>query len=297
MRLCLGTAQLGMDYGVRGQSQPSLAMAREMLDYALHNGVDTIDTAKAYGEAEEVVGSYFERNPSMRHRAVLISKFPPSLLESAPPERYYSIMKTELVESLRRLRTDYLDGYLMHSASSVYNDEAIVALTRLKGEGIVRNIGVSIYEVDEAKAGILRGDLDFLQLPFSVLDQRMLHSGIFALAEEKKVMLHSRSVFVQGLALMDESEVPPFLSGICPYLRQLDDLCRKSGLNRAELAIGFVKRQNAVSHLVFGVDNLTQLKEFVAMFRQDVPEGVAQEAARKFACVDPGLVMPNRWKR
>ena len=295
MNLCLGTAQLGMDYGVRGQSQPSLTMAWEMLDYALHNGVDTIDTAKAYGEAEEVVGSYFERNPSMRHRATLISKFSPGLLEIAPPEEYYSIMKTELVESLRRLHTDHLDGYLMHSASSVYNDEAIAALTRLKGEGIVISIGVSIYEVDEAKAGILRGDLDCLQLPFSVLDQRMLHSGIFALAEEKKVMLHSRSVFVQGLALMDESEVPPFLSGICPYLRQLDDLCRKSGLNRAELAIGFVKRQRAVSHIVFGVDNLTQLREFVSMFQQDIPEDVAQEGARKFAYVDPGLVMPNHW--
>lgn len=298
MKLCLGTVQFGMDYGVRGQKKPSLADAMEMLDYALHNGADAIDTANAYGEAEAVVGAYFEKNPAMRQATHVISKFSPDLLANAAPEQYYSIMKARLEETLQRLHTDYLDGCLLHNSRSVYDDAIIAALARLRSEGAVKNIGVSIYECEEATTGIERGDLDFLQLPYSILDQRMLHGGVFRLAQERKVTLHSRSVFIQGLVLMDEEELPPFLQEAGrPVLRQLDELCRKTGLSRMELAMGFVKSQEAISHLVFGVDNLPQLKEFIDIFDRDLPGEVVEEATRLFAGVDPYLVMPNRWKR
>lgn len=297
MKLCLGTAQFGMDYGVRGQKQPSLDAVMEILDYALHNGADTIDTAAAYGEAETVVGTYFERNREMRQKAEIISKFPPGLLEHAAPEQYYDIMKGSLEKSLRNLHTDYLDGYLLHNASFVYNDQVIAALERLKNEGMVKKIGVSIYEVDEAKAGLQRGDLDFLQHPFSILDQRMLHSGVFALAEEKKIPLYSRSALIQGLILMDEQELPPYLEGAKPLLRQLDELCRKYGLTRVQLAIGFVKQHPAISHLVFGVDDLPQLQEFVSLFSGDIPAAAVEEARACFSSTDPSITIPTHWKK
>lgn len=298
MELCLGTVQFGMDYGICGKRKPPLSNSLEMLDYAVHNGINMIDTASAYGEAEDVVGAYFQKNPSAHRQVHLISKFQPNLLDDVSEERYYPIMKSNLENSLRRLHADYLDGYLLHSARYVYDNAIIETLVRLKAEGYVKAVGVSVYEVDEAKVGILRGNLDFLQLPYSVLDQRMLHGGIFALAEEQGFPLHSRSAFIQGLVLMAPDKVPPFLrSRAAPILKKVDSICKETGLTRVQMAMGFVKQQKAISHLVFGVRNLTQLKEDIAVFQQDLPHDVAAELERQFCNISADIVMPSLWKK
>lgn len=298
MELCLGTVQFGMDYGIRGKRKPPLANSLEMIDYAVHNGISTIDTANAYGEAEDVVGAYLEKKRVPREKLTVISKFRPNLLDEVPEERYYPIMKTNLEESFRRMHTDYLDGYLLHSARYVFNDAAIETLIRLKSEGYVKNVGVSVYETEEARKGILRGDLDFLQFPYSVLDQRMLQSGVFALAEERKFPLHTRSAFIQGLVMMQPEEAPLFLRDrAAPILRKVDAICREAGLNRIQLAIGFVKWQPAITRLVFGVRNLAQLKEDIAVFSEDLPADIISELETQFSEIEADIVMPSLWKK
>ena len=298
MELCLGTVQFGMDYGIRGKRKPPLAESLELLDYAVQNGIRTIDTANAYGEAEDVVGTYLEKHPSVRKEITLISKFRPNLLDDVPPERYYSVMKANLEESFRRLHTDTLDGYLLHSARYVFNDDIIAALRRLKKAGYVKSIGVSVYETEEARKGILRGDLDVLQLPYSMLDQRMLQSGIFALAMERRFPLHTRSAFIQGLIMMEPEEVPPFLrEKAAPILKEVSGICRETGLTRTQLSIGFVKQQSAVTHLVFGVRNMEQLKEDISAFQQGLPDSVMRELEKRFAHVEADIVMPSLWKK
>lgn len=298
MELCLGTVQFGMDYGIRGKKKPPLRDCVEMLDYAVQNGIRTIDTANAYGEAEDVVGAYLEKNRGPRGSLTVISKFRPNLLDGVSEERYYPVMKANLEESLRRLHTDYLDGYLLHSARYVFDDAIIETLLRLRKEGIVKKVGVSVYEVEEARAGILRGSLDFFQAPYSVLDQRMARDGVFSLAEEHGVPLYTRSAFIQGLMLMAPSEVPAFLrERAAPILEKVDAVCREAHVSRVQLAIGFVKRQPAISHLVFGVRDLEQLKEDISVFQQELPWGMIEELETRFADVDASIVMPSLWKK
>lgn len=298
MELCLGSVQFGMDYGIRGKKRPPLSDCLEMLDYAVHNGITTIDTASAYGGAEDVIGRFFEKNPPVRRQVRLISKFRPNLLDDVPEEQYYPIMKSNLKESFQRLHTDYLDGYLLHSARYVYNDAIIGALARLKTEGYVASVGVSVYETDEAKTGIMRDNLDFLQLPYSVLDQRMRHDGVFALAEERKFPLHSRSAFIQGLVLMEPEEVPQFLREKAgPILQKISLFCKETGLTRIQLAMGFVKRQAAVSHLVFGVRSFEQLREDISVFQVELPDDVATELEVQFGNISADIVMPSLWKK
>lgn len=298
MELCLGTVQFGMDYGIRGKKKPFLSESLAMIDYAINNDIKTIDTANAYGEAEDVVGAYLERNPKERQRIQLISKFRPNLLDDVPADQYYQVMRNNLEESLRRLHTDYLDGYLLHSARYVYSDEIIEALLRIRKEGLVKKVGVSVYEVEEAKKGIGRGNLDFLQLPFSVLDQRMLHQGVFEMAEKNGFPLHSRSAFIQGLVMMKPEEVPPFLrEKVAPILQAVETVCKETGLTRAQLAIGFVKQQEAVTRLVFGVRNLEQLKEDIKVFSEDLPIEVITELESGFANIEADIVMPSLWKK
>lgn len=201
------------------------------------------------------------------------------------------------MNSLSRLHTDYLDSYLLHSSRYVYNDEIIDALNKLKTDGYVRKIGVSVYEVDEAKRCINQSNIDFMQLPYSIFDQRMLHGKVFELAKDGNIQIHSRSAFIQGLILMKVNEVPPFLSKAKPMLCKIDDLCVKYGISRVALAMSFVKYQDAISHLVFGVDNMEQLKENIQLFTHSVSEEIVLEISKEFVNLQTDIVMPSLWKK
>ena len=297
MKLCLGTVQFGMDYGIRGQKRPLISESLAMLEYAVQNEVDTIDTANAYGIAEEIIGIWLARNSNNRKRIKLVSKSIPNLLDELVQERYYDVMKENLQQSFLRLGVDFLDCYLLHSARYVFDDAIIDALAQLKSEGYVGEIGVSVYEVEEAKRGILHPKLDMLQLPHSVFDQRMLHGGVFELTKTHKCVLHARSAFLQGLILMQEHEAPPFLHKARSILKELGEICKKTGLSRVHLAMSYVKQQKAVSHLVFGVDNMEQLKENIGLFHQDIESDIMKEVSSKFKNLDADIVMPSLWKR
>lgn len=297
MELCLGTVQFGMDYGIAGQKKPSVQEAVSMLDYAVQNGIRTVDTASAYGVAEDVVGRFLGKKTVARDKLSLVSKLKPNLLDGVDVSRYYDVMKLNLVSSLRRLGTDYLDGFLLHSSRYIFNDRMIEALGRLQKEGYAKHVGVSVYEPEEAMKCIEREDVDFMQLPFSIFDQRMLKGRVFQAAEGSGMKIHSRSAFLQGLILMEEGDVPPYLEKAKPILRKTDGLCREFGIPRIALAMGFVKRQGAISRLVFGVDNLAQLKEDIKYFEDDIPAGILEEIGRQFTDIETDIVMPSLWKK
>lgn len=299
MELCLGTVQFGMDYGISGQKQPSVEQAVEMLDYAVQNGINTIDTANAYGTAEDVVGAFLRRQTVSRESLWIISKFRPNLLDDVKENAYYAVMKENLTNTLERLGVDYLDTYLLHSARYVYNDAIIATLNRFKQEGYTRKVGVSVYEVDEAKKCIERDNVDFMQLPYSVFDQRMKAGGIFDLAKKQgnTTQIHSRSAFIQGLILMEENEVPDFLAKARPIVRKISEMCRKYEISRISLAMNYVKQEESTSHLVFGVDNIEQLKENIEIFQEDIDRNVIREISREFSDIEADIVMPSLWKR
>lgn len=299
MELCLGTVQFGMDYGISGQKQPSVEQAVEMLDYAVQNGINTIDTANAYGTAEDVVGTFLRKKTVPREKLWIISKFRPNLLDDVQEEDYYAVMKGNLSNTLERLGVDYLDTYLLHSARYVYNDAIIDTLNRLKKEGYARKVGVSVYEVDEAKKCIERDKVDFMQLPYSVFDQRMKNGGLFDMAKKNPVatQIHSRSTFIQGLILMEEEQVPDFLSKARPIVRKISELCRRYEISRIALAMNYVKQEESISHLVFGVDNISQLKEDIRIFQEDIDKDVIRDISREFCDIEADIVMPSLWKR
>ena len=206
-------------------------------------------------------------------------------------------MRANLENTLSRLHTDYLDSYLLHSARYVFDDEIIETLNRMKKDGLVKRVGVSIYEPEEAKKCIDRPNVEFMQLPYSIFDQRMEKAGVFEYAKKDNILIHSRSAFIQGLILMNENEVPDFLSKAKPIVRKIDVLCHRHGISRISLAMNYVKQQSRISHLVFGVDNINQLKENIQIFQEDIPADIIEDIAKEFTDIEADIVMPSLWKK
>lgn len=297
MELCLGTVQFGMDYGIKNQKQPSVDDAVKMLDYATQNGINNIDTASAYGTAEDVVGKFLDKKTISRDKLFIVSKFTPNSLESnIKSEDYKKVINEYLNKTLSRLHTDYLDSYMFHSSRYAFDEEKLKALYEVKQEGKIRHCGVSVYYPDEAKVCIESPYVDFIQLPSSIFDQRMKNEGIFDLAlKNGATQIHSRSAFIQGLILMHEDEIPEFLSGAKPIVKKIDGLCKKYEISRIKLAMLFVKQFDAISHLVFGVDNIEQLKENIKIFKEDFSSDILKEIGKEFENIKADIMMPSLW--
>lgn len=295
-KLCLGTVQFGMEYGVNNQigRQPTWDESFGMLDCAIDSGIDTIDTARAYGEAELILGRYFRERRSPKGIKI-ISKLRPNIVREDESDAA-SVVRRELEDSLSRMGLNYLDGYLLHTPEYVYRSDIISALCALRDEGLVRNIGVSIYGLKEGYAALALGCMDYIQLPYSMLDQRGIREGFIQEAKSLGVTIFTRSAFLQGLFMMSESEVPPHLAASLPHLATIRQIANRFNVSVADLAVAFVRAESAIDYLVFGVEELSQLKEDLKFFgAADVPRECINELKNAIGNVEDAVIFPSLW--
>jgi len=304
MRLALGTCLYGMDYGILGQKQPSSEDAVDFMEYAVHNGIDAIDTAEAYGNSQEVVGRFLQKKTVKREELFISTKMLPNSLDDVSESDYDKIIRDHLIKSLRTLNTEYVDAYLFHSARYAFRPELIKALAKVKKEGLALKVGVSVYEPEEAKACFDSDDVDFIQLPYSIFDHRMRNANVFQdnmeqLRKNPKnaTEIHSRSAFIQGLVLANENDVPEFLSEVRPVLGRVRSFCSEENIDIVHLAISYVLREKAISHLVFGADNIEQIKQNIDCASNPLGEEYLQEVDKMFKDIPADIVMPSLWKR
>ena len=297
MELCLGTVQFGLDYGIKGQKKPALSDSVKMLDYATQNGICAIDTAEAYGTAEDVVGEFLKKKTVPREQLFLSTKLLPNVLDDQNVEDYYEIIKKKLSEQLKRMNTDYVDAYILHSARYVFNEEILDALSEVLKTGMTKQVGVSVYEPEEAFACMKHPKMSFIQAPYSIFDHRMKDSGVIDRVKDSNTVLATRSAFIQGLITMDVNEVPVFLEDAKPIIEKIDKLTDETGLSRIQLAVGYVKKAQNISYLVFGVDSISQLKEDIEVFEDDLSDDLYNYIDELFRGIKAEVVMPSLWKK
>lgn len=288
MELCLGTVQFGMQYGIASKGRPDYNQAEKMLEYAFEHRIRTIDTAGAYGEAEQIVGDFLANIG--RGEVNIITKIRPGILYNVEPGNYYQALKDALKGSLRNLRTNYVDGCLFHNAEYALNEEALAALNKLKKDRMVKKTGISIYLPREFSAAIASPFVDIIQIPYNILDTRL--DGLLKKTNQE---IFARSAFLQGLLLMNLEDVPPALADIKPYILRIDSFCDYHGYTRLSLLLNFLKSQPKIDKLVFGVDNIDQLKEIIDAYNAPVDLTAVRELTYEFAGIDERIISPNLW--
>lgn len=293
--LCLGTVQFGMKYGVNNQigRQPAWEESFEMLDYALDHGIDTIDTASAYGEAEMILGSYFKRRRNS-NKIRVISKLSPNIIGEGVPVKKTVI--EECRQSLQKLGLAQLDGYLLHTPEYVYRADILEALCQLKKEGYVRNIGVSIYDLKEGFAAIDSGVMDYIQLPYSLFDQRGMQESFIPKAKKAGIKIFTRSAFLQGLFMMERTNIPDHLQKAVPYLDIVQRILQEFNVDLVSAILQFVKKEKDIDYLVFGVETIRQLEEDILKAGQDnIPDECIRQLKEQINNVSQSIIFPSLW--
>jgi len=286
VKLALGTVQFGTDYGAfNAEGRPGEAAVAACLDSAEAAGIDTLDTARAYGESEAVLGRL-----GAARRFRIVTKVAP--LRGAGPDAVLASVEA----SLTALGADQLDALLIHDASDLAGPggEAVWAvLDRLLAEDVIATAGVSVYGPEEAMALAGRYPIGLVQAPFSVFDQRMRTKGAFAMLNERGVEIHVRSVFLQGFALADPAALPPGLAPFRPLLERFRADAAAAGLGPLQLALAAALGEPAIDRVVVGVDGPEQLEEIVQAASAAVP---AFDPDR-YVSDDPILINPANWQK
>lgn len=297
MKLCLGTVQQGMAYGINNQyGKPSKETSLQIFHAAVKNGITTFDTAQAYGDAEVLLGDYLKEYGN-REEIKIISKLQPNCLDSQT--NFYDVMRRECEGSLQRIGIQQLDGYLFHTPGYIRDPAAVWALKRLKEEKLVKNIGVSIYEIEDGDFAIQTGVVDYIQLPFSVFDQRGLTSGFLKRAKEAGITTFTRSMFLQGLYFMNEASLPDKVEQAKPMLEKFNHLLEIYQLNREDVLIQFVKMCDGIDYIVLGVDTIEQLAQDISIFRKNdcLPKEAYEHIRAEFREISNSVIIPSLWAK
>lgn len=248
-RLALGTAQFGLAYGLNNQAgQPGTSVVAEILAAAQAAGITLLDTAAAYGDSEMRLGQLAGDNAIFS----LITKLP-----AGPPAQ----VARDLTASLARLQRPQLYGALFHAFGPLQAEPAAwQALQAARAAGQVAHIGVSLYHPHEADWLLARGwDVDLVQVPYNVLDQRF--AAVLPRLAAHGVEVHVRSAFLQGLLLREPATLPDFFRPLAPKLHLLRTLTQEAGVPLPAALLLFAAHAPGVARAVIGVDSVANLHE------------------------------------
>ena len=188
-KICLGTVQLGQHYGINNAlgRKPDRNESFALLQTAIERGIKFFDTASVYGDAENILGEFGVDREGIN----VVSKLRPNL----PAD--HELVLDEIRKSLGTLGLRSLNGCLLHHADDFYRAEIWRGLKLAKDRGLTQHIGVSIYEPDDALNAVRDPDVDYIQIPYNVLDQRLDQTDFFELADKNGVTVFARSAFLQ----------------------------------------------------------------------------------------------------
>ena len=291
MKLGLGTVQFGMSYGIAnrtGQVPPQEVAS--ILALAADHDIQVLDTAALYGNCEEVLGNVLAPSHGFR----IVTKTP-RFGTKASSEADVSFLVDTLQKSLQNLRKTTIYGLLIHHTDDLLSQGGAAlfkAMEGFKDQGLVQKIGVSVYTGEQIDEVLERFRIDIVQLPVSILDQRLIKSGHLSKLKECGVEVHARSVLLQGLLLMEPNRLHPYFASAKEHLRRFREMLDGYGASPLQAALGFVCNLDEVDVVLCGVESRTQLSQLMVL----PAHSIGKEDYSRFALSDVAILNPANWK-
>jgi aryl-alcohol dehydrogenase-like predicted oxidoreductase len=283
-RLALGTVQFGLDYGVSNSGgRVTLQDARNIICQAELNGVDTLDTAIAYGASEATLGQVGVEGWRV------ITKLPAL---PADCQGVAAWVTAQIEQSISRLGVRQLQGVLLHRPDDLLGENGsrlVKALEGLKAEGLTRQIGVSVYGPEQLEKLTATMALDLVQAPLNILDRRLVASGWASRLKDRGTEVHVRSAFLQGLLLMPSDQRPAKFALWPEIWIEWSRWLERTGLTPLQACLAYALGVAEVDRVVVGVDSLVQLNEIFVASKAVLPSLPDWPQPIEMKLINPGL--------
>ncbi len=290
--LVLGTAQLGMDYGIANATgQPVYDIAKSIVQEAWRSGICEFDTAQAYGQSEKVLGQIF-KNLSIADKVRVITKFAPDV---DPLDR--TALNRALDISLNNLDVESLYCLMLHREDmlDLWEKGLEENLMDIVDSGKVEYIGISVYSPERAIQALNTKGISKVQVPTNILDRRFEKIGAFELAGNMGKTIYIRSIFLQGLILLSKDQLPKGMQFASKVIEELDILANKLKISKTELALGYLKITKPNTKIVFGGETQLQVETNISIWGKNFYSDMFEELKHSFCSVDEKILNPTLW--
>tara|TARA_B100000963_G_C22632415_1_gene675681 strand:+ start:2666 stop:3532 length:867 start_codon:yes stop_codon:yes gene_type:complete len=286
MKFSLGTAQFGLNYGITNtRGQILQKEITKIIRYSENKGIDSIDTAVAYGDSERFIGRAGVNGWKV------VTKIPEIPNQIKDQDQW---LRDQINSSLKKLKIKSLHGVLLHrplQLDDLRNKTIWLTLKQLKSEGLVANIGYSIYSPKELDILWHQFQPDLVQAPYNIFDRRLEMSGWLDKLFDEGVEIHVRSIFLQGLLLTALEEIPDKFKKWESLFHSWDRFTHQKSVEKLQNAITFVLNDPRITRAIVGIDSLRQLNDILEIIPEKnliFPENLSTN--------DEQLINPSNWE-
>jgi aryl-alcohol dehydrogenase-like predicted oxidoreductase len=278
-KISIGTVQFGLEYGINNtKGQTTRDEVSKILKRCKEVGIKHIDTAAAYGSAENVLGEVIQ-SEGLSNSFQITTKY------KGDGNNNLSLSTRE---SLHRLKVYNLHCQMFHSYQDFKNAEDFIKPDN------VDKIGVSVYTNEELLDAIKDPKIIVVQCPFNLLDNHSVRGESLEKAKEMGVEVQVRSVFLQGLFFKDRNNLPLELISLKDPLEKLDQICFENEISMSELALGYCLSKDYIDKVVIGVDSIEQLNMNIEAITSPLPKFILEEID-KITVINQKLLNPTYW--
>jgi aryl-alcohol dehydrogenase-like predicted oxidoreductase len=281
-KLVIGTAQFGMNYGIANQNgQVDENEIESILNFAYENNINTLDTAKIYGNSEKSIGNYLKKTDKSWDVITKVKYSDKSIFEQIQDSKEKLTVRPFVI--------------LAHTAELYLNQEFQSKLQEAKVKGLINRFGVSLYnekEINQVLATELKPEI--IQLPMNILDTRLYRCGILSKLFNKGIEIHVRSAFLQGLFYLSKTDLKRRFSDALPQLDKLKSIAAKVDLTIAELSLLWLVNLKEVRKVIIGLDDVNQLKAHLVTLKKNVDSSVFEEAL-SIRYENENILNPSLW--
>ena len=288
-KISLGTVQFGIDYGINSiNGKVDRKEIKKILIYAKSQNINLLDTAPMYGDSEKILGEL--KTPNFK----IITKtrhFSNKVIN----DNDINLMCNDFNNSLKRLKTKNIYALLIHNANDLLktgSQKIYDYLLYLKQEEKITKIGVSVYDDTQLDYIINNFDIDLVQAPLNILDKRMIDKNILSKLQKKNIEFHARSIFLQGLLLMKQNEIPEMFDRWNALWKIWHDWLQDNQITALEALVRYATSIPHVSKVFVGVESENQLKEIILASNGSLPE-----LPKELFSDDIHLLNPSYWSK
>ena len=286
MKLILGTAQFGSNYGINNSTG---VLGKKKIDKiiktAYKNNIRILDTAIEYSESTKILSK------------LDISKFKiVSKLPFFKDVSKYDLYYRKVIENyFDKLKTKKIYCFLVHNPEKFSGrqlKELFKILQIYKKIGAIEKVGLSIYSPKTLNTSIKYFYPDVVQGPINFFDRRIIKSGWLKKLSNMRIQFHARSVFLQGLFHLNKKKRNIFFSKWKKNFEYFDNWINKTNSSVNETTFSMInKYKKDINHLVIGVDNINHLNDLITCKKNKkiiIPN--------KLISTDEMLINPFNWK-
>ena len=278
---------MGMNYGVNNRlGKISREESFLILSKAHLSGIETLDTAEAYGDAHDVIGHFHRAQHDIKFK--IITKLPHSIRDNE--------INIRVEEYLKRLGVDFLDVLMFHSFESyTKNQNAIESLLEMQAKGLIKNIGVSVYSNSQIESLLHENAINVVQLPFNLLDNYSVRGNLIERLKASGKIVHTRSVFLQGLFFKKSNSDNIIYQKLKSELGILNRIKIELGCSMEQLALSYCVQQPNIDYVLIGVDSVEHLDNNLTSSYYSIPKDRVKQID-SIEVIDIEALNPSLWQ-